>query len=351
MIVIYLPAVSGRGGGLMCCSLIKYTGSCLVVVALSVGLLSFSCQGLKAAESDDFGAWLVALKAEAIGDGVPVSVVEKAFAGVELRADVLKRDRNQPEAKLGLASYLARIVSEQRVAKGRRMMNEHRQLLEELAARYNVQPRFLVALWGVETDYGRVFGDFPVIHSMVTLAFDPRRSSYFRRELLHALHVVGDGLASLEQMKGSWAGALGGMQFMPSIFRRYAVDNNGDGRIDIWHDPGDMLASGANYLAAGGWRNDQTWGREVRLPRDLDMQLVGHQTRLTLSEWQELGVRRYYGNRPLPRREMSASLIIPDREDGRAFLVYDNFRIILKWNRSDLFALSVGILADRISGQ
>jgi membrane-bound lytic murein transglycosylase B len=330
-------------------SLKKYTGgfwSMAIFAAVLTLFCSFS--DLRAAEADDFAGWLNELKAEAIADGVSVSVVEAALAGVEPRAEVLKKDRNQPEFKLSLAGYLARIVSERRVAKGRRMLAENRQLLDEVAAHYRVQPRFLVAFWGIETDYGRVLGDFPVIQSLVTLAFDPRRSSYFRRELLLALHVIGDGLASQEQMKGSWAGAVGGLQFMPSVYRRYAVDHNDDGKSDIWHDRGDMFASGANYLAATGWHDDQTWGREVWLPEGFDLGLAGHKTRLSLAEWQEKGVRRLHGRRDLPKREMSASLIIPERESGRAFLVYDNFQIILKWNRSDSFALAVGMLADRI---
>jgi membrane-bound lytic murein transglycosylase B len=296
----------------------------------------------------DFGAWLAELKQEAISEGVPAAVVEEALAGVKLREEVLTHDRNQPESKLSLAGYLGRIVTETRVAKGRQMLTEHRQLLAEIAARYRVQPRFLLALWGIESDYGRVLGGFPVIQSLVTLAFDPRRGGYFRKELLLTLHILADGQAPLARLQGSWAGAIGGLQFMPSIYRRYGVDYNGDGFTDIWGDPADMLASGANYLAAGGWRFDQTWGREVLAPAGFDPALLGHQHRLPLARWQELGIRRLHGGRDLPARDMTASLIIPDPDSGRAFLVYDNFRLILRWNRSDLFALAVGMLADRI---
>ncbi|MCK4839531.1 MAG: lytic murein transglycosylase, partial [Desulfobulbaceae bacterium] len=298
--------------------------------------------------SHDFGSWLAEFKKEAISEGIPVSVVERALAGVELREEVLKKDRNQPEFKLTMGNYLDRIVSEQRVAKGRRMLAEHRPLLEEIADRYQIQPRFLLAFWGIESDYGRVLGDFPVIQSLVTLAFDPRRGNYFRKELLLSLHILADGLAPLERLQGSWAGAIGGLQFMPSVYRKYAVDYNDDGISDIWRNPADMFASGANYLTGSGWQFDQTWGREVALPDNFDPGLLGHKNSLTLAEWQELGVRRLYGKRDLPKREMSASLIIPDPDSGRAFLVYDNFRIILKWNRSNLFAIAVGMLADRI---
>jgi len=319
----------------------------LIVFAFFTGIIaspSLQAQG----NGRDFKLWLDELKKEALAEGVPASIIEKALAGVKPREEIIKRDQNQPEFQLSLASYLERIVSESRVARGRRIMVEHRQLLDEIGRVYGVQPRFLVALWGIESDYGRVLGGFPVIESLVTLAYDPRRGKYFRRELLHALHIVGEGLASLDDLNGSWAGAVGGLQFMPSIYRKYAVDYNDDGSVDIWGDPADMFATGANYLDASGWRDDQTWGREVYLPADFDMELVGHDTRLTLAAWQKLGVRRLYGRRDLPGREMEASLIIPDRDSGRAFLVYANFRIILKWNRSDLFAISVGTLADRI---
>lgn len=319
------------------------------VFILALTLMMLHVHPLFAGENDrDFGRWLVELKEEAIAEGIPAALVAETLDGVELRAEVLKRDRNQPEFKLTLASYIQRIVSEQRVAKGRRMLVEHRQILDEIGARYQIQPRFLVAFWGIESDYGRVLGDFPVIQSLVTLAFDPRRGDYFRRELLLALHVLADGMAPLARLNGSWAGAIGGLQFMPSVYRQYAVDYDGDGVSDIWRNPVDMFATGANYLTCSGWRFDQTWGREVVLPNNVDLKLAGHNNSRALALWQELGVRRFHGNRDLPKREMTAALIIPDPDSGRAFLVYDNFKIILKWNRSDFFALAVGMLADRI---
>lgn len=303
---------------------------------------------LAEAAENDFPSWLNELKEEAVREGVPVAVVSEALDGITLREEVITRDRNQPEFKLSFKKYMDRVVSERRVQKGLRMMAVHRQLLNEVAGLYKVQPRFLVAFWGIETDYGRVLGDYSVVQSLVTLAFDPRRSGYFRKELLHSLHILGEGQVPLPKLTGSWAGAIGGLQFMPSVYRKYAVDHDGDGVRDVWRDPGDMFASGASYLASSGWQVGQTWGREVYLPDDFDKSLVGHKTRLKLAEWQELGVRRYYGRRDLPVRDMYASLVIPEQKLGRAFLVYDNFEVILKWNRSDFFGLAVGILADRI---
>ncbi len=312
---------------------------CLVLIFLS---------GVSGAAENDFSLWLNELKHEAIREGISAEVLDEALGGITLQAEVIKRDRNQPEFKLSFEKYLERVVSEKRVQKGLKMMAVHRQLLNEVSGLYKVQPRFLVAFWGVETDFGRILGDYPVVQSLVTLAFDPRRSGYFRKELIDSLHILGDGQVPLAGFTGSWAGAIGGLQFMPSVYRKYAVDQDGNGISDVWRDPGDMFASGANYLAGSGWQDHQTWGREVYLPDGFDMSLVGHKTKLKLSKWQELGVRRYYGRRDLPERDMTASLIIPEQGSGRAFLVYDNFEVILKWNRSDFFGLAVGILSDRI---
>ncbi len=207
-----------------------------------------------------------------------------------------------------------------------------------------------MALWGIETNYGEHSGSFPVIQSLVTLAYDERRGPYFRRELFDALRVLDAGHIPLERMKGSWAGAMGQCQFMPSSFRRFAVDAEGNHRIDIWDSVPDVLASTANYLASAGWKDDQTWGRPVRLPKNFDFSLAGLDTRLPLSRWQALGVRRSNG-RALPRRNLEASLIAPEGPEGPAYLVYDNFRVLLAWNRSKSFAVAVGTLADRVAGR
>jgi membrane-bound lytic murein transglycosylase B len=323
----------------------KRFGSAIIVCTI---FLLPGWTSVRAESTPDFAGWLAELRVEALAEGISPATFDRAMAGVkEPEPEVIASDRNQPEFKLNLESYLGRLVSEGRIQKGRLQFETHRRLLEEIAARYRVQPRFLLALWGIESDYGRVLGSRPIIPALVTLAYDPRRGSYFRRELMQGLHILEEGLAPLESFQGSWAGALGGLQFMPSVYRRYAVDYNGDGRVDIWGDPGDLLATGAAYLAASGWQYDQTWGREVRLTGKIAPEMLGNDKRLPLSRWQELGVRRLDG-RDLPRREMSASLICPDPEAGRYFLIYDNFRVILKWNRSNLFALAVGTLADRL---
>jgi membrane-bound lytic murein transglycosylase B len=231
------------------------------------------------------------------------------------------------------------------------MMKRYPTWLKRVERQYGVQRRFIVALWGIETNYGEHTGSFPVIHSLVTLAYDGRRSTYFRKELLNALHILDNGHLSLEEMKGSWAGAMGQCQFMPSSFNRYGIDADGDSRIDIWKSIPDVFASTANYLDQAGWKDDQTWGRPVRLPEIFDYSLAGLETRLSLSRWQVLGVRRINGRSLPKRKDLTASLIIPDGSDGPAYLVYDNFRNLLAWNRSEAFAVAVGTLADGISSR
>ncbi|MHA1114332.1 MAG: lytic murein transglycosylase, partial [Alphaproteobacteria bacterium] len=263
---------------------------------------------------------------------------------------VIELDRRQPEFTLTLKQYLDRVVPATRVAKGRAKLRENQALLDEVGARFGVQPRFIVALWGIETDFGRVDGGFPVVAALATLAHDGRRSAYFRKELLNALHILEEGHIAPAAMKGSWAGAMGQSQFMPSSFRRFAVDYDGDGRRDIWRTRADVFASAANYLARSGWKGDQTWGRAVRPPDGFDAATAGLKVRRGLRDWQRLGVRRADGS-DLPSRNLAASVLFPAGPQGPAFVVYENFRVILKWNRSNYFALAVGLLADRIGGR
>ena len=260
---------------------------------------------------------------------------------------VIKLDRNQPEAKLTFDQYLSRVLSEKRVANGRIKLSETRKLLRNIASRYGVEPRFLVALWGVETDFGRITGSMPVIESLVSLIDDSRRSTFFRKELIHALRILDDGHISLAQMKGSWSGAMGQLQFMPSTYRHFAVDFDGDGRIDIWKSQEDVFASAANYLSRSGWKRGQTWGQEVYLPRQLYYNSTNLKQQKSVRDWQALGIRTLNGNH-FPALNLPASIVQPNGRAGRTFLVYNNYHVILKWNRSHNFALSVGILSDKL---
>ncbi len=300
---------------------------------------------------DDFAVWLENFREEAIASGISQEILETALADIEGPLPrVIELDRTQPELTQSLEDYVAARVNEKRIAGGRRSMRHYPTWLGRVERKYGVQRRFIVALWGIETSYGDHSGSFPVVPSLVTLAHDGRRSAYFRKELLDALHILESGHISLKRMNGSWAGAMGQCQFMPSSFRSYAVDADGDGRIDIWSSVPDVLASAANYLSRAGWKDDQTWGRRVNLPKKFDLSLAGLETSLPLSRWQSLGVRRSNGN-ALPRRDLDASLILPDGPGGPAYLVYDNFRVLLAWNRSNAFAVAVGTLSDRIASR
>lgn len=298
------------------------------------------------ADSEAFAAWLTQLRSDALAAGVSAGTLDTALAGVHApESQVLEKDRTQPEQIISLRDYVRARVTDERIAEGRAMLHRYRTWLGRIEKQYGVQKRFLVALWGIESSYGRHPGERPVIASLVTLAYDDRRGDYFRKELLTALQILDQGHVSLARMHGSWAGAMGPFQFMPSSFLHYAVDADGDGRKDIWGSVPDALASAANYLAKARWQKDQTWGRGVTLPKPFDAQRAGLGSPRSLAGWQQLGVRRSDG-RALPQRRLSAALIIPDGPQGPAFLVYDNFRVLLRWNRSHAFAVTVGSLAD-----
>lgn len=297
-------------------------------------------------EREDFSVWLESLREDARSAGISEKTLDAALADLEApEPRVIELDQKQPEMTESLEDYVAARVSPERIAEGRLMLQRYPTWLGRVERTYKVQRRFIVALWGIESSYGRHTGKQPVIPALVTLAYDTRRGDYFRKELLAALKILDEGHVSLSRMKGSWAGAMGPFQFMPSSYRHYAVDADGDGRINIWGSVPDALASAANYLAKAGWKNDQTWGRAVKLTQKLDSSLTGLETRLPLSRWQALGVRRSNG-RALPRRDLQASLIIPDGPSGPAYLVYNNFRALRRWNRSNSFAVAVGTLAE-----
>jgi membrane-bound lytic murein transglycosylase B len=298
-----------------------------------------------AANTVDFPTWLAGLRQDALAQGVRAATLDRALAGVQPIPRVIELDQRQPEKTLGFDEYLQRVVTPARIATARQRLAENRPVLDEIGKRYGVQPRFIVALWGIESDFGRLTGGFPVIGALATLAYDGRRSAFFRGELIAALKILDHGDVAPEAMLGSWAGAMGQSQFMPSSFLSYAVDWHGDGKRDIWSNREDVFASIANYLARVGWHPGETWGRAVRLPARFDASLAGVATRKPLSEWQRLGVRRADGG-DLPARDITASLILPAGPEGSALLVYDNFKTILKWNNSLYFGSAVGYLAD-----
>lgn len=276
-------------------------------------------------------------------------MAEDSLADVRFVERVIELDRAQPEFTTRFADYLARRVTEERVERGRRLLEEHQGLLERIYREYGVPPRYLVAFWGLETNYGAYFGRMPVLDSLATLACDDRRSEFFTDQLVSALELIDEGSIAAQRMEGSWAGAMGHVQFMPSVFVEYAVDYDGDGRRDLWNSLPDAMASAANLLRAHGWERGWRWGREVQLPEGFPYALAGGDLRRPLAEWKALGVRDAYG-RALPDADIDASLLVPAGHRGPAFLVYDNFDVIMEWNRSEFYALAVGRLADRLAG-
>ncbi|MCP4328869.1 MAG: lytic murein transglycosylase [Alphaproteobacteria bacterium] len=296
-----------------------------------------------------FKTWVQDLRIEALSKGVSAATFDRAFSELEPLDRVLELDRRQPEFTQTFWSYLDKRVTADRIVRGQEMLATHGPLLRNIQRQYRVQPRFLVAFWALETNFGDYIGDIPVIAALATLAYDERRSTFFRSHLIDALLIVDQGLISPERMVGSWAGAMGQVQFMPETFRRYAVDHDGDGRRDIWNTLPDAMASAANFLNALGWDGTKTWGREVSLPPGFDWELASMSVVKPLTEWRQLGVRKAEGG-DLPGADITASLILPGGHKGPAFLIYQNFRVIMRWNASINYALSVGYLSDLLDG-
>ena len=317
---------------------------------MALTLLVFSYSKEATAEAQPFETWLQGLRAEAAGQGIRENILASALDGIKRVPRVIELDRKQPEFSLTFRQYMDRVVPNSRVKKGRKKLAENKALLEEVGKKYGVQPRFIVAFWGIETDFGRVTGGFRLIPALATLAHDGRRSKYFRKELMNALKILNGDHIKPKDMVGSWAGAMGQCQFMPSSFLNFAVDYDGDGRKDIWSTRADVFGSAANYLSRSGWKEDQTWGRAIKLPEGFDAALAGLKVTKSIPEWQKLGVRRADGT-DLPARNIKASVVFTEGEGSAAYLVYNNYRTILKWNRSTYFAVAVGTLADKIGGR
>lgn len=285
----------------------------------------------------------------AIAQGISENTVNSALAAATLQSKVIEYDRNQPEFVRTFPDYLSKRVNDWRINKGREMLKEHRALLQSLTQQYGIPAHYLVAFWGLETNFGQYKGKMPIIGSLATLACDQRRAEFFTKELLKALQLIDKESIDHQQMVGSWAGAMGHTQFMPSAYLKYALDGDNDGKADLWNSVPDALTSAANFLENLGWQPGFRWGREVKLPDDFDYTLIGRNTKKTLTQWQALGLTKADGS-ALGEADIQSSVLLPAGHQGPAFIVYDNFAVIMRWNFSEFYAIAVGHLADRLIG-
>ncbi len=295
-----------------------------------------------------FYACVQGLQAEARSRGVPKALVD-VLGNVKEIKRTIELDRSQPEFVQTFADYFSKRVTDYRVSRGRELLRENKDFLQGLTKQYGVPAQYIVSFWGLESNFGSYIGKMPILDSLATLACDTRRSGLFTRELFSALDIMAEHTIPVEKMQGSWAGAIGHTQFLPSAYKQYGVDGDGDGRIDLWGSQVDALTSAANYLNNLGWEKELRWGREVLLPSGFDYSLSGIKNPKKLSEWRELNLKKTNGQL-VADLNIEAALLVPSGSDGPKFLIYDNFEVIMKWNRSQFYALSVGSLADRING-
>ena len=326
---------------------------CLTSGLLFSGFLSFLSLPVLAqdgaySEPAGFAECKARLQEQAITAGVSSKTASEVMSEVRHLARVIELDRRQPEFTTTFADYLNRRVNDARVSKGRELLKEHQELLARVTRETGVPAPYLVAFWGLETNFGSYFGKMPVPSSLTTLACDPRRSTFFTEQLIAALRIIDEGAIPADQMEGSWAGAMGHVQFMPTVFLKHAVDADGDGRRDLWNSLPDAMMSAGRFLESMNWDGDYRWGREVLLPENFDYSLADGR-RLPLEQWREMGITDAFG-KPLAREPINAALVVPAGHRGPAFLAYHNFRVIMGWNRSEFYAIAVGHLADRIAG-
>ncbi|MBT3135758.1 lytic murein transglycosylase [Alteromonas sp. ALT199] len=315
----------------------------------SLSLLLASAAMNSALANEQFANCTATLAEKAKQEGVSQQVIDDVFPRLVHQDRVIELDRSQPEFVQTFPGYFSKRVTDWRTNKGKEMYAKHEQLLHKLSDKYGVPPHYLLAFWGLETNFGSYKGKMPVLDSLATLACDKRRSTYFTQEFLVAVKLMEREKLQKEDMIGSWAGAMGHTQFMPSAYTHYAIDGDGDGQINLWASEEDALSSAANFLASLGWERSFRWGREVQLPDNFDYQESGYKNRKSLSEWNTQGVKQADGS-ALGEGDTSAYVIVPAGHNGPAFIAYKNFRVIMRWNNSEFYAIAVGVLADRIAG-
>ena len=313
------------------------------LILLLFPLLSFAAAAN--ANDEPYDAWVAQFKADALAKGIRQETIDEAFAtSVAPIDEIIELDRKQPEGRLTRAKYLSNTVTDSRIDQGVQLIEENKALLDEVSKKYGVPTRFIVALWGMETNFGENTGGFDVIDALATLAYDGRRSDYFRGELMNTLRIMQEEHIPAEALQGSWAGAMGQCQFMPTSFLEFAVDHDRDGQRNIWDSLPDVFASIANYLHSSGWKEEEGWGFEVQIPDGLDPALIDIKQARTLSQWRASGVHGYDEGW---RDDAELSLArVGEGEDAAYYLVSSNYKVVLKWNRSRFFATAVGLLSD-----
>ena len=320
----------------------------LLVSCLASSMLLFLAPMAATAQSD-FATCLARLEARALQEGHDTEAVNAVLSRAEYLPRVISADRQQAEFTQTFTDYYSKRVTAKRVASGRQLRSNHRDLLDALQREYGVPSQYLVALWGLETNFGGYLGNLTIPSALATLACDNRRSKFFADELITLIGIVGGGDMGVDELIGSWAGAMGHMQFMPSTFAAHAVDGDGDGKRNLYSSLADALGSGAHYLVKSGWQQGFKWGREVILSDSFDYAQAGSHNWRPLSYWRNAGIRDVHGEL-IPPLTIESAILLPSGHSGPAFLVYENFRVLMRWNRSEFYALSVGRLADRIAG-
>lgn len=300
-------------------------------------------------EAEQFAECKVNLQEKAIAQGASQQTIDAIFPSLTYQPRVIELDRSQPEFVQTFPGYFTKRVTQWRTDKGKAMFGKHRDLLNQLNDKYGIPPHYLLAFWGLETNFGTYKGKMPVLDSLATLACDPRRSTYFTQEFLVAVALFERESLSKEEMVGSWAGAMGHTQFMPSAYTHYAIDGDNDGQINLWASEEDALASAANFLANLGWKPGFRWGREVVLPENFDYQSSGYRQRRAITDWSQMGLTKADGSM-LGESDTQGYVIVPAGHEGPAFIAYPNFRVIMRWNNSEFYAIAVGVLADKIAG-
>lgn len=317
-------------------------------ILLAMGMAMATPAG--AGDTEGLRLWADGFRERAAAAGIPAATIDAGLAGLTYDPKIIERDRNQAEFTKAIWDYLDTAVSEDRVVNGKRALAANAGTLQQIEARFGVEKEIVAAIWGLESAYGSFRGTTPTLSALATLAYDGRRAAFFEGELLAALRILAAGEVTPDRMQGSWAGAMGHTQFMPSSYLSRAVDFDGDGRRDVWgEDPADALASTAAYLQGFGWTKGQPWGVEVRLPQGFDYGATGERVKHPVPFWQAAGVRTWDGG-DLPDPGAPASVLLPAGAQGAAFLIFPNFQVIERYNSADAYVIAVGHLADRLRG-